>query len=304
MAEIEEKIEQMRFDRKLGYLILLLLFLIILGCVGYGIVFARTPRPVRVIAFDTIGNLRMDDPVTFKGMDIGKISEIKWRRHNVLVFIETHKKLVLHQGYTIDNKDVGIMGDRALCIEDGDFKAPTIPPADTLIGTFQQGVSEAVGVVWRLRGVIDSFTFISSQLLHGAPGRPSLVRQINAITVGADLASVKLLSMVAALSEGLSPKLDSLDTLISAVARFAQTAAKQAPPTLANVERLAGALNNSLDKIDTLAAKALAMTKSLDAFTAGKAGGDRIAAFKIKIDALHEAIVRLKDRLVQLKISL
>ena len=129
-----EKDDPKQFDRRLGYFILAILLLVIAGSIGYGIFFARTPEPRRVISFDMIGNLRIDDPVSLKGLAIGTIVDIRWRPRSVLVFIQPSQNLVLHKGYTVDNRDVGLMGDRALLIDDPNPAAPVIAPADTLAG--------------------------------------------------------------------------------------------------------------------------------------------------------------------------
>jgi len=300
MMEKDEKTEQMHFDRIAGYGILLVLFLIILGTIGYGIYYSRSPEPVRVISFDTIGNLRIDDPVTLKGLNIGKIVKITWRPHSVLVFIQTHAKLTLHPGYTILNKDVGFMGDRTLCIEDDNINAAAIAPADTLIGEFRSGVSEGVGMIWKLRGAVDSFTKVSSRLLQGSASHPSFVRQMHTVIGSADSATGKLLSMVSLLEGGISPKLDSLTALVNTVSALVQSAAWKTPGAVAGVERMCLTLEKSLNQADSLTLRALTLVRVVDTVAAS----DHLGVFRKKIDMLHEAIVHLKDRFIQLKISL
>ena len=55
-------------DRKLGYAIVCLIFLIGSAVLVYMLKPVFFPPETRIIAFDTIGNLRIDDPVRVKGI--------------------------------------------------------------------------------------------------------------------------------------------------------------------------------------------------------------------------------------------
>jgi len=303
MNKIEGKNRQTLSDRRLGYSILFILMCIILGCVGYAIHLAKNPQAIRVIAFDEIGNLKIDDPVSLKGIGVGAVGDIKLRPHKVLVFIRTRTILILHRGYKIDSKDIGIMGDCALSIEDGDPAAPPVPGDDTLAGTFHPGVSEAVGMAWKLHGIIDSFSRVSARLLNGAGGHPSLVSQVNWFAAGVDSASLKLLTIVSAASGDLSRQLDSLGALINNVGLFSRSASEAAPRYLSDMERVMAALEISLGKLETLTAKTLDVITAIDTSALGT-GKDRITPLKKNIDVLHKAILQLKDRLLQVKVHL
>ena len=294
---------QKRFDRRLGYGILALMTAIMLICAGYGIYLGKTPKLTKTVAFETIGNLKIDDPVMQKGFNVGSIGAIKWHPKKVLVAIALHRRLDFHQGYHIDNKDIGLMGDRGLSIDAGDLAAPLVTDNDTLSGTFYPGVSEAVGMVGKLYSVIDSFTAVSAHLLNGTSAHASFIRRMNDIVSAADSASRKLLEMAAAINKGLPRQLDSLDTLINGAVRFSQAASNAAPQYLSNLEKLTATLQKNLQKLDDLSAKTQAMAKALDKTTA-RDTTDRMAMLQKKITMMHDAILHLKQQLLQLKISL
>ena len=131
-----------------------------------------------------------------------------------------------------------------------------------------------------------------------------MISQINTIVGGADRMSGQLLERVSALSSGLTPKLDSLDTLVAAVSLFVRRCSKAASPAMEDGARLTAVLDKSLRQADSLTVKTAALSESLDNLALGKAGLEKITAFKNKIDTLHEAIVRLRDHLIHMKISL
>lgn len=294
---------QKRFDRRLGYGILALMTAIILVCAGYGIYLANSPKIARIVAFETIGNLRIDDPVMLKGFNVGTIGAIRWLPKKVLVGITLRRRLDIHQGYHIDNKDIGLMGDRGLSIDAGDPAAPLVADNDTLSGTFHPGVSEAVGMAGKLYSVIDSFTAVSAHLLNGTSAHASFIRRMNDIVSAADIASRNLLEMAAAINKGLPRQLDSLDTLINGASRFSQAASNAAPQYLSDVEQLTATLQKNLQKLDDLSAKTQAMAKALDKTTAADTA-DLMASLQKKITTVHDVILHLKQRLLQLKISL
>jgi ABC-type transporter Mla subunit MlaD len=303
MDDLNGQNRQKHFDRLLGYSIIIIIVSAITACIGYGIHRAKKPASVLNIAFERVGNLKIEDPVKLKGITIGAVDEIKWRQKNVLVRVKMHAVLKLHRGYSVDNKDIGIMGDRALLIDDGDSSATLVLPSDTLAGTFHPGVSEAVGMAWKLHGVIDSFTVMSAQLLKGGPNRPSLIRKVNGIVSGVDSTSLKLLAIVSTTSGLLSRQLDSLRLLIDAVDRFSKSAASAAPRYESETQKLLDATNKIIDRLDTLTEKTLKIIKAADSSALGTAT-DRITPLKNDIDRLHNAILRLKDEALQVKVHL
>ena len=217
MEEQNEIIRQKKADRRIGYAILLFFFVSVLKLAVYVLYCTKNPEPVRIIAFNSTGNLKIDDPVTIKGISAGKISDIKWRKQNILVFIKTHKPIEFHYGYRIDNNDVGYMGDRMLSIDLGDIEAPIIPVTDTLKGNFNTGLSEFIGIAWKIRGIVDSLKAVSAKMLIGTPANPSIASQLKEIMTGADSMSLNLIKMTSAISKNVPNRIDSIDKKIKSL---------------------------------------------------------------------------------------
>jgi len=75
-------------------MLLLLLLLTLAALIWFGIRLLNNPQDLRIIAFEQIGNLRIDDPVKLRGIDIGTVKRIELLREKVLVFIETENLLL------------------------------------------------------------------------------------------------------------------------------------------------------------------------------------------------------------------
>jgi hypothetical protein len=296
MEEQNEIISQKKADRRLGYAILLFFFVSVLTLAVYVLYCTKNPEPVRIIAFNSTGNLKIDDPVTIKGISAGKISDIKWRKQNILVFIKTHKPIEFHYGYRIDNNDVGYMGDRMLSIDLGDIEAPIIPVTDTLKGNFNTGLSEFIGIAWKIRGIVDSLKAVSAKMLIGTPANPSIASQLKEIMTGADSMSLNLIKMTSAISKNVPNRIDSIDKKIKGLCDFSRSAASLTPEYLSNINNFVGTLENVVAKLDTMSEKASAIT--------GYKDSNSLAVMEKKITELHDMILRIKTSLIQIKIRL
>ena len=84
----EQEHYQRIIDQRIGYCIIALLALIMLAVTLICIDRIKNPAETRIIAFEQVGNLKIDDPVKLRGMDAGTIKDIQWRSDKILVTIE------------------------------------------------------------------------------------------------------------------------------------------------------------------------------------------------------------------------
>lgn len=294
---------QDNFDRRTGYVIVLLLVLILVSLTWFGIHLFKNPLDLRIIAFNQIGNLKIDDPVKLRGIEVGTIKKIEFQQEKVLVFIETQKPLVIHQGYCIDDRDIGVMGDRILMIYDGDSSAPLLAKTDTLTGTFYSGISEAVGLTWKLRGITDSFTVISSQFLHGTQKRKSLVKQINDMVDITDSASSSIMILFSQINKEFNAKIDSIEQFISDITKFSKSVSTSAPGYLSTLKTRIRDLSIGVDKLDAISDTLLQYAQKVEK-TSGLEEPGKESPIKRKINELHDAINHLKDGLLKFQIYL
>jgi hypothetical protein len=185
----------------------------------------------------------------------------------------------------------------------GDGPAPPLPKTDTLIGSFHNGVSEAVGLAWELHGIVDSFTVISSQLLHGDPKHISLVKQVHEMLDVTDSASSSIMNFTAKINKDLEVKIEYIEQFVNQIAGLSQSAAASAPGYLSTLNGRIKDLELTVNKLDTMSNALLKYSSRAE--KAGILGLlDKESHVKGKIDALHDAINHLQEGLLKFQVYL
>lgn len=239
-------------DKKLGYCILLLISIVTIAMTAYCVwIFFLHPKDIRFIRFSEVGHIRIDDPVKFKGVDIGRVKNITASQNKILISIETQRSLLIHQGYTVYMADIGILGDRGIWIVDGSVNNPVIAKSDTLEGMFYDGISEVLGSAWKLKDLVHSFKEAAMILLCGTPQKPSFNTQFLSIVTAVDTVSQQLHTLLTRIDTDISTKLpvlhdfsESADTLSQILRR---SITEKISATQPHIQKLA-ALLQSLDK--------------------------------------------------------
>ncbi len=234
----------MKSDTRLGYIVIsgILLFSATL-CVYIGIS-ANFPADKRVIAFSQLPNLRIDDLVTVNGGAIGSIKNIildhEQQEGRAIATIVTHKKLELHEGYSITTVDKGIMGERVISILCGDPSRPLISAADTLVGTFSPGISEAIGFAWKLKAEVKRFREISDTFALGSATKKSFSKSFNEV-------------------------FDAIDSLSNSLHGWVKLADATVPPVVNTTQKLLSQTQTIMTKADSFATSQIpAVEGSLD----------------------------------------
>ena len=240
-------------DRKLGYTILCLFFVIFCVICAYFLRPLLSPPQTHIVAFEKIGNLRIEDQVRLKGILYGTVRKIDLTRKKVFVTIQSRKPWTLHAGYSVMTMDAGIMGDRMIMIDEGPHDAPIIAAKDTLIGAFLPGVSEAVGYIWKLRDIVDSLRNMANLLLCGDTRHPSLVSQVKTVITTSDSLSKSLLRFATTANTAVSSGLDSIDNIVMGVSRLSQSAAVSAPEYFSMLDNQLAKAFSLVASIDTMA---------------------------------------------------
>lgn len=250
-------------DRKLGYAIVGL-FLAILFVIGaYCLRPVLSPPQKRVIAFEKVGNLRIDDQVRLKGIAYGIVKKIDWTKEKVFVTVQSRSPCALHAGYSVTTLDAGIMGDRMIMIDDGPGTGPVVATSDTLTGSFVLGVSEALGYALRLRGVVDSLRDMTDLLLLGDKRHPSFIAQTNGVIRTADSLSKSLLRFASTAENAVSSNLDSIDNIVKKASQLSQSAAVSAPEFLSLLDKQVTRMAELVASVDTMADRLLATSAAL-----------------------------------------
>ncbi len=290
-------------DRKLGYIILCFVFIVV--CVilvlGYGSISQK--NHIRTIAFQQIGNLRIDDQVRLKGISVGIVKNICLSKDNVFVDIQTTAQLDFHQGYNVMTMDAGIMGDRMIMIDNGPQQSPLINPTDTLKGFFTPGVSEAVGSMSLLRDVIDTLKEISERLLHGNIRSKSLIYQVNTLVRSIDSLSKKSSSIAMVLNREVTCSVDTLDKIVDHTAMISKSIAVTAPEYLDMVEAKITQAKTLLTSADSVIDRVSVLTAGLQKEN-NIIWGNELSNLQSTINTLHTTIATIHRDMLQFKIFL
>jgi ABC-type transporter Mla subunit MlaD len=250
-------------DRKLGYAIICLFLFIFFVICAYCLRPVLSPPHTCVVAFEKIGNLRMDDQVRLKGIAYGKVKKIDWTRKKVFVTVQSGKPLLFHKGYSIITLDAGIMGDRMITIDNGPENAAVIPPADTLFGGFLPGVSEAVGYMWKLGEVIDSLKDMSDLLLHGDARHKSLVVQTKGVINTVDSLSKSVLKFASAIDNNISSSMYSIDHIVNQASRLTKSVSVSAPEYITMLDKQLTKAGSLVATLDTTVNRLIAASDTL-----------------------------------------
>jgi ABC-type transporter Mla subunit MlaD len=157
-------------DRTIGYLCISVTGIIIAKAVFFLISKSAVPSELRVIEFPEISGLnfiKTDDPVTLKGMVIGKVVSTEISNGKVLVTVYMNRHFDICSDYFISIGAQGVMGGRFLNIEPGIYSQYVIPPQQHLKGSILPSPPEAISGMQKLLTSIQEFNTLSNQLLYG-----------------------------------------------------------------------------------------------------------------------------------------
>jgi ABC-type transporter Mla subunit MlaD len=282
-------------DRALGYL-LLVSFAVLF--VGIGVYYVRSnyyPAEVRVIEFSHIGNLKIEDPVAVHGAVVGKIKAFSRSEAQVYVTIAIERKLQLHQDYRAISIDKGLMGDRIIEINPGDSLKPLVSPSDTLRGNAVPGISEAVGLAWKLKQVVDSYLQTSALFLNGNAYQESFCTKFNTLVHKIDSASIALLGAFGTCDHDVSPKLDSLGKLLAEASAVSRDAADGAEKYKVQIRDIFG-------KADSLVGQLGCFADTLKPLIAAFKN-DTTLIWTSQLTMLRDQLAQLRDILDEIKRS-
>jgi phospholipid/cholesterol/gamma-HCH transport system substrate-binding protein len=239
-------------DKKIGYIVLILLFCTTVSVLGYAFWIFSFPKELRIIKIDRIGNLKIEDPVKINGVIVGEIKKINRFYSSVLLTIEASEPINIYRNYIIYAFDKGIMGDRMLTIEPGDSDFPLMGSQDTLIATFIPGISEALGKAWKLKQLIHIFKKNAELLLSGKERDVSFVFKFKKIVSSLDTYSIKLLKIASFLNNELSSGIDSLNKFTKTARQLSHNTAVKIPEKINIFEKEIDNVNNFVLKLDNL----------------------------------------------------
>jgi phospholipid/cholesterol/gamma-HCH transport system substrate-binding protein len=239
--------------RILGYCIIVAIICALSGLAGYGVYTLATPKLFRVIAFDFVGNISTEDPVSYNGFQIGKVAKLEGDGTRILVTVEFSKPIKIYSDYQIVTLDKGLMGDRLITLYPGSSASPEIPVTDTLGGMFFAGVSEMLGKVWILEKAITDLAIMAVDLSRGTDSTESFTEKYLSVSREIDSASARIATAVKFLNSGLPENLNKINRTIHSTRKTINTVGEKAGPALLNLDAQISQLEAVAVKLDSIA---------------------------------------------------
>lgn len=104
------------------------------------------------LLFSSLGNLKLDSPVTYSGYKVGQVIDIRTlsveerRKHkkDIEVSVRLSKDVTVRQDSKAEIRSLGFLGEKYIEVSPGGFDSPAIPAGSTLEGTTPQDVSDVL----------------------------------------------------------------------------------------------------------------------------------------------------------------
>jgi len=97
-----------------------------------------------LVHFPDVGGLAEDDPVTVRGVKKGAVKVIRLGPGGVFVTFLLEKDVVLTASSRVFVRNVGLMGEKFLAIDDVGAGAPLVARRDTIVGVYESGIPEVI----------------------------------------------------------------------------------------------------------------------------------------------------------------
>jgi phospholipid/cholesterol/gamma-HCH transport system substrate-binding protein len=251
-------------DKRLGYILMLLILLLVGGVYGYLIWLERNPLNTIILRFPQVGSLALEDPVRMEGTTVGRISGFDHDSlGRVLVYIQSEKPIRIRASSRVAVKVKGVMGERFIEISAGN---PDDPFADTrriIDGDFEMGPSEAIAYMDLLAAKITELKDIMENLRYGKDGKRPFVQVFNDIAGTVDTLVCNLLTGLGGMEEGLSSGLDSAARLVGKTVKITSDVSTAAPKLIDDLNTLIVKIDTAIPKIEKVIAKTNSIADSI-----------------------------------------
>jgi ABC-type transporter Mla subunit MlaD len=288
-------------DRLTGYLALAVLSCI--AAIGVGLV-AHTlaqPSQERFARFDNVGALKLADPVMQQGVEIGRVKRIGRSGNAALLSLQFSPPRPIYANYAVQVVDLGIMGDRFVAIDCGTPDYPAVDKADTLVGQFMIGPSEALGMVGRLHEVVRSFAAMSTRLAYGDSSKaPFAARYVHAVRF-VDSLSAGLLALTRSTEVLLNRRTGSLYATVDSASQLASRLSERGPDMVAELVTAVQKVDSAVAKMEVMVAGLGKAAQALQGVQ-GAEMEQRVRSIQGRLGEIRELLDDIQRRGVNLRV--
>jgi phospholipid/cholesterol/gamma-HCH transport system substrate-binding protein len=251
-------------DRTIGYICIIFSAIIVVILTLFFISKFNSPQEVRIIEFPDIDGLsfiNIDDPVTLKGMIVGKVLSTELRNQRIFVRVLSSHHINIYKDYQVAIGAQGIMGDRFLNIEPGQPSKSILPNKQILKGTILPSPPEAVSDMEILISAIRELNTISEVLLDGDSTKESIVSFFDKLIKKTDSVSstISIKSQQALI--GIPATLDTLNNLIAQCIILKNSLSKHIPSAIDTVQTILTTGLLRVKEVDSLLMKTIPIVK-------------------------------------------
>lgn len=280
-------------DRKLGYLIIILLFLLSVSTASYFAWIAFSPKDIRTVVFEEVGSLTIQDPVCINGVEVGMVRDMKPKDNKIFVQIEAKDSFAIRTSSEIRLVVKGIMGDRYIEISSGNLNDPLIEQDRILAGEFVMGPSEALAYLDILRETITEIKDIIGLMRNGAPAQPSFVERFGEVAASIDSLAESIVTVFTEIDRSVTPGLNSAAALLRKSATLTSQLSSTVPEMITTVDSLVIKTGEIIPKLDSFVVKSQNVAAKLDSDNK-LLWGNQLEDIQVKLKTVKQSIRDLR----------
>jgi phospholipid/cholesterol/gamma-HCH transport system substrate-binding protein len=290
-------------DKRLGYILMILIALLIAGVYGYLIWLDRNPLNTITLRFPQVGSLAVEDPVRMEGTLVGQIYDFDHDSlGRVLVHVQSHAPIPVRASSRVAVKVKGVMGERFVEISAGNPNDPLLDTRQIIDGVFEMGPSEAVAYMDLLAEKITELKDIMARIRYGENGKRSFTQTFNDVANTVDTLVYNLLTGLGGMEEGLSNGLDSAAEIAGQAVKLTSEVSVAAPKLINDLNSLIVKIDTLMPKVEKLIAQANSMTDSID--NNKILWGDHLEKLQSQLAEIKKAVNNLRENGLPLTIKL
>ncbi|MBN1982340.1 MAG: MCE family protein [Chitinivibrionales bacterium] len=295
--------QQIHFDRRVGYILLLLLSVLFCLSVAVGISFYFRPMHTYVIIFKKIGGLKGDDPIQIHGATVGFIKAVEPGPYDVRVIATTYKKLTLFKDYSIYTADKGIMGESVIVLDPGTAEALPLT-TDTLQGECMLSVAEMIGYAWKLQRFLQNLKLTTGRSLTDTtmPTNHFSVDLFTSLVDHLDSLTQQVTATIRKIKVSATPFSDSLYTATVEIEKILSTVITSFNTNADDYEHFLLTLNKAMTKLDPLVTNYCRTIVAVERYSTHSA--QTFVELNITITRLQQLVSQIQDGTVDLKVRM
>jgi phospholipid/cholesterol/gamma-HCH transport system substrate-binding protein len=215
-----------------------------------------------IARFPDVGGLAEEDPVTVHGVKKGAVKDIRLGEGEVLVEFLLAKDIRLSRETGVYVRNVGLMGEKFIAIENLGSGALLVARRDTIEGIYESGIPEVISQMGRALISLERLSSSVDRVLTLAEDRNTVRTTLGNMEAG----SVEFRRAMTDNRADLRDAITSLRNAADASRRIAEASEPQVSGALDDVRRASSRVDVMATRMDSLA---LVLTRVADKLDSG-----------------------------------